>query len=365
VKGISKGLALFLVPSSLSKGGVSNYYSTIRNSILIPYEYFYRGVKVQDSKISRFTFLFSAPFDYIKFYRKLKTGRYPVVIINTSFGRTGLLRDWIFIKIVKKCKIKYVVFFRGVDEKVLELVSRKYLRKFQESFLKADKLMVLSDSLKVQLRDLGYKGEIITETTVFDPDLLSDVTPEQIAAKQKSPLTNLLFLSRIEKSKGIYELVQAFLLLAKKYPDIKLRICGKGRETVNIMKLAKAHTSIQIVGHVENMAKIKELLSGQLFILPSYHEGMPNSILEAMSFGLVVVTTPVGGIPDIFRDGVNGCLLKSTDAESISTAVEHYISDPEDRLKTAILNHNYAKEKFSKEVVGARLSSIISDLTEN
>jgi hypothetical protein len=132
VKGsTNKGIALFLVPSLSSKGGVSNYYSIIRDNILIPNEYFCRGVKIQDSKLSKFKYLFSAPFDFIRFFRKLKSGRYPVVILNTSFGKTGLWRDWVFIKIIRKCKLKYVVFFRGIDEKILEFVRRKYIRQFQ------------------------------------------------------------------------------------------------------------------------------------------------------------------------------------------------------------------------------------------
>jgi len=295
--------SLFLVPSPGSKGGVANYYSIIRDNILIPYEYFYRGVKVQDSKFSRFIFLFSALFDYIRFFMKLKTGRYPVVILNTSFGRTGLWRDSLFIKIIRKFQLKYVVFFRGIDEKVFELVKRKYLRQFRETFLRADKIIVLADSLKEQLVNLGYTKEIIVETTVIDTDLLSEVSPEQIAAKQNAPLTNLLFLSRIEKSKGIYELVRAFLLLTEKYPGIKLRICGKGREKENIKRMVAGNDSIHFAGHVEGMTKIEEYSSGQLFLLPSYHEGLPNSILEAMAFGMVVITTSVGGIPGIFRDG--------------------------------------------------------------
>jgi len=357
--------ALFLVPSPSSKGGVANYYSIIRNNILIPFEYFYRGVKVQDSKFSRLTFLFSASFDYIRFFRKLKTGRYPVVILNTSFGRTGLWRDWLFIKIIRKLQLKYVVFFRGIDEKVFELVKRKYLLQFRETFLQADKIIVLAESLKEQLVDLGYNRDIIVETTVIDTDILSEVSPEQIAWKQNAALTNLLFLSRIEKSKGIYELVRAFLLLTEKYPGIKLRICGKGSETEKIKRMVAGNASIHFAGHVEGLNKIKEYSSGQLFLLPSYHEGLPNTVLEAMAFGLVVVTTPVGGIPGIFRDGVNGCLLKGLDAESIVTAVEHYIKDPEDRSKTAFVNFKYAKEKFSKDAVGARLSQIIGDVIAN
>lgn len=362
---LNKGIALFLVPSPRSKGGVSNYYSIIKDNIVIPNEYFYRGVKLQDSLTSRFFFLFSAPFDYIRFLRKLKTGKYTVVILNTSFGRTGLLRDWMFIKIIRKCKLKYVVFFRGIDENVFQLVRTKYLRQFQETFLQADKIIVLSVSLRDQLVNLGYKREIVVETTVIDSDLLSDESTEKITRKHELPLTNLLFLSRVEKSKGIYELIQAFLLLVRKYPDLKLRICGKGRELENIKRMVAANTSIHVAGHVEGVLKIKEYSSGQLFILPSYHEGLPNSVLEAMAFGMVVVTTPVGGIPDIFHDGINGRLLRGIDAESISSAVEHYILSPEERLKTAVLNFNYAKENFSKEVVGARLSQIISNLIEN
>jgi len=353
---------LFLVPSPKSKGGISNYYSVIKGSIKFPYEYFYRGVRKQYSWANRFFSLFINIFDYIVFFFKLKSGEFSLVILNTSFGRTGFWRDYLFIRIIRFFKMKYIVFFRGIDYTVFDNIYRRQCAPFKSTFLQADGIIVLSSELKQRLIALGYKKGINIETTVVDSDMLNGVSIDKIIEKMSSVDFPILFLSRIEKSKGIYELLESFRMIHKKYPHVSLRFCGDGTKLNTLKKQIHKTESVFFTGYIDNKNKIREYSNAQVFILPSYHEGLPNSIVEAMSFGLPVITTSVGGIPDIFIDGVNGILLKELNQTTIFNALEHYITNIGDRKDTALYNFNYAKGKFYKEDVVVRLSHIINEV---
>jgi glycosyltransferase involved in cell wall biosynthesis len=353
---------LFLVPSPKSKGGISNYYSVIQDSIQFPFEYFYRGVRKQQSRLNRPFSLFIIVFDYIKFYFKIRKGNYHPVILNTSFGKTGFWRDYLFIRIIRLFRIKHIVFFRGIDYTVLDFICEKRFNFFRNTFLQADSIIVLSDELKQRLIQLGYKRSIYIETTVVDSQILKGVSNRTITKRLSSTNFKILFLSRIEKSKGIYELLEAFQMIHKKYPQTSLHICGEGKELNAIKRQISMTESVCFRGFVENENKILEYTDAQLFILPSYHEGLPNTVVEAMAFGLPVITTPVGGITDVFTDGVNGILLKEHNPATIYSAMEQYILDLNLRISTGLLNFNYAKEKFYKEIVVERLTRIISTI---
>lgn len=356
---------LFLVPSPKSKGGISNYYSVIQNNIPLPNEYFYRGVRKQDSVLNRFFSLCTILYDYLRFYFKIRNRKYQPIIINTSFGKTGFWRDYFFIHIIKYCKIKYIIFFRGIDNKVLDYIHERHLSRFKKSYFQSDGIIVFSKVLKEKLINLGYANRIFIETTIVDTKLLKDVSINTIYRNLTSKNFRILFLSRIEKSKGIYELLESFQIIKDKYPQITLHICGDGKELKTLKNHVSGNGSIFLRGFVSDRKKIDEYSNAQLFILPSYHEGLPNSVIEAMAFGLPVVTTPVGGIPDIFENEVNGILLDEITPEAIANAMEFYIKDPIKRLKTGIRNFNYAKERFYKEEVIGRLSKIINEIAHN
>lgn len=355
--------ALFLVPSPSSKGGISNYYSVIKSSIPFPYEYFYRGVRKQHSYISRLFSVFVIIRDYVVFVTKIKSRKYSLVLVNTSFGKSGFWRDYIFIKILQYYQCKFIVFFRGIDDHILEnYIYSKNLDSFRNSFLKADAIIVLSQNLKHRLISMGFDGRIRTETTVVDSSLVSGINIGTIKEKQCESHIKLLFLSRIERDKGIFELIESFKLIHKRYPNTSLHICGIGSEERAIKGIIETEKSIFFKGYVENSNKKEEYLTSHIFILPTSHEGIPNSVIEAMAFGLPVITSPVGGIPDIFSDGINGILLPNKKVEVIFDSIEKLILDKTLRIKCGINNYLVSKETFYKEKVVFRLSEIINSI---
>jgi glycosyltransferase involved in cell wall biosynthesis len=110
---------------------------------------------------------------------------------------------------------------------------------------------------------------------------------------------------------------------------------------------------------VGGAAKWELLRDSSVLCLPTQHgEGLPNSIVEAMAFGLPVVTTAVGGVADFFRDGVHGATVASAAPEAIAAALERLLDDDALQRTIARTNHDLARGRFLASLAAARLESI-------
>lgn len=166
------------------------------------------------------------------------------------------------------------------------------------------------------------------------------------------------FMGRIVKDKGVDELVEAFKLLNQKYKNIKLLVVGRFEEDLNPISNAtktfiSEKDSVKLVGFQNDL---RELLSiSDLFVLPSYREGLPNSLIEAGSYGIPLVATDINGCNEIIIDGVNGKLVKKKDSNSLYlTMKELYLNkDLYDKLKNNVresIVSRYQQDYFLEEL---------------
>lgn len=242
----------------------------------------------------------------------------------------------------------------------------QYLWLFKYFFFKCNAIIALTQHTKNTIINWGYKGEIYLETTLFDKNLTSTITTEFIEEKfqnlDKGKSINLLFLSRVEERKGIYELLEAYKKLKEKSLDYQftLNICGDGSELEEIKDMVSKENipDITISGFVEEHKKIDTFKKAHIFIFPSYGEGMPNAVLEAMGFGLPVLTTPVGGVNDFFENGVNGHFLQIKSVVDIEDKLLTLINQPEQMLKVSLSNFHKANLLFRSDIVAERVESI-------
>jgi len=358
---------LVLVPSPNTPGGVGHYYSKIKPHLKSEVTYFVRGVRNQRSSFSRLLFPLTQVYDTIRFLFFLLVGRYSLVHVNTSFGLTGIYRDAIFIFLTRIFRKQFIVFFRGIDNEFIVQIEKKHWRIFKTSFLKAKVILVLSNWMKEKLLEWNYQGDIILETTTVDSKLLKAFNIENSVLKHKrSEPVEILFLSRLEKAKGIYEAIDAFRIINGKYPNTIFRICGDGNETTKVLEYVgnDLGKSIFFEGFIAGAKKIEALTKAHIFLFPSYAEGMPNALLEAIAFGLPIVTSDVGGIPDFFVEPQMGFITHSIQPEVLASLMEKLIVNPEECIKIGRYNFEFAKNRFYAENVADRLDSYYSKLIE-
>ena len=146
---------------------------------------------------------------------------------------------------------------------------------------------------------------------------------------------NIVMMGRLGERKGTYDLFRAFSSLASENPNLHLILGGDG-DVKELQSLAKAQSlteRVDLLGWVSGANQIDVFRSADIYALPSYHEGFPGSILEAMAIGLPIVATPVGGVPELVRPGQNGFLIEPGNVLEIANALRNLANDPALRNK--------------------------------
>ncbi|MGN6493958.1 MAG: glycosyltransferase family 4 protein [Agriterribacter sp.] len=147
----------------------------------------------------------------------------------------------------------------------------------------------------------------------------------------KQPLV-FLFLGAIGKRKGIFDLLEVLSENKNKLMDkMVLLIGGNGEEKklTDYIQENELSSWVKFVGWVNGEKKKSLLLQSNVYILPSYNEGLPLSILEAMSFQLAIISTPIGGIPEVVKEGINGYLVNPGDKAALFQSITNVLQNPE------------------------------------
>ncbi|MEH2326179.1 MAG: glycosyltransferase family 4 protein [Nostoc sp.] len=159
--------------------------------------------------------------------------------------------------------------------------------------------------------------------------------PIQVPDRQNRTKIILVFCGRIGQRKGAFDLIQAFAVLPDdQKKSVELILAGDGE----IEKAQELAASLNLINNVTflgwiNSTKRDEVLSkADIFILPSYNEGLPMAILEALGWGLPVISTPVGGIPELVISNQNGLLVTAGNIQQLSEAIQLLIENQALRL---------------------------------
>ena len=154
--------------------------------------------------------------------------------------------------------------------------------------------------------------------------------------------------------------MDAIKILQEKDKNIKFRVAGIGGELEKARQYAiDNNIAADFLGNISGDTLINEFKKANLYILPSHSEGMPTSVLEAMAFGLPVISRPVGGLCDFFENGKMGQLIDSLNPEEYAEAIENYINDKQLLKDTAESNHCYAKKHFMASRVARKIEEIL------
>ncbi len=350
------------------QGGVANYYRALKDKFSIEVDYFTIGAR--NSKRLIYLKPLRLIKDYLEFAKTVRTHDYDFVLLNPSLNLKSVFREAIFCWIAKKYRKPLLIFFRGWDRKFERWIERTCLSTFKSIFFSANAMLTLGKEFTDKLHQWGYAGPIYQESTAVDDALLNGFSQENIYEKfnqQKEKFT-ILFLSRIEKSKGIIEVIDTFQLLNQKYLNLELIIAGEGSYLMTTQDYVaqKGLRNVKFTGHVIDSAKKEIFEQADLYFFPTMHgEGMPNSLLEALAFGLPVITCPVGGIIDFFENGKMGFYTDGLAPEKIALQIERLINDQQLRQEISLYNHKYAHRNFLASDVACRLETIYRQVMES
>lgn len=192
-------------------------------------------------------------------------------------------------------------------------------------FQQCSHFIVLSESWKkYYIENLGLKEDRVTvlPNAIKFPSLIPD--------RSNRSVVTILFLGRIGHRKGAFDLVQAFAeLTPEQQSRSKLIMAGDGDvpELCSLVKKLNLDSFINVLDWVNSEQRDVLLAQADIFLLPSYNEGLPMSVLEAMSWGLPVITTPVGGIPEIIISNENGLLVTPGDIQNLTICIQSLLEN--------------------------------------
>jgi glycosyltransferase involved in cell wall biosynthesis len=352
---------LIILPKLTSAGGVSAYWNSMLSVLKT-----YKNLEINILEIGgNSKNLLGALLDQLKVYKELRNN-YDLVFINPSLGKKSFFRDGLFAKQLIFSKTKFISFFHGWNKEFEKVITNKYSNFFKKSFGKSAKIFVLSNDFKKTILEWGYNKDIIIETTNINKSLLDDfVINSKYLDLESSKKIKILFLARIFKEKGIFELIEAFIRVSKKIDNLELIIAGSGEIENELKKLTLNENNIIYTGHIEGKEKADLFASSHIYCLPSYSEGLPTSLLEAMAFALPIITTPVGGLKDFFQDGRMGYFVDSKNIKQIEDKLIDLISNRSKMKNIGEYNYNFANEKLLNTVVAKRINQYIEEVIDD
>jgi glycosyltransferase involved in cell wall biosynthesis len=188
----------------------------------------------------------------------------------------------------------------------------------------------------------------------------SGVNTRQFEVAALPPGVSFLMIARLLGDKGVREYAAAAALVKARYPDIPIRLVGYRDDSPDC--ISQAELDEMIAGGVEFLGRMDDvrpaIAASSVYVLPSYREGTPRSVLEAMSMGRPVITTDVPGCRETVRDGVNGFLVPARDAEALAMAmiklIEHedLVASMGKRSREAV-EAQYESGKVSRQIMAA------------
>lgn len=176
--------------------------------------------------------------------------------------------------------------------------------------------------------------------------------------------TYVLFLGQLTAEKGFFDLLHAVTEVRQTCPWLRLKCGGDGDRDAAERAIAELALdgAVELLGWVSGEQKDSLLRGAATFILPSYQEGVPMSVLEAMAFGVPVIASAVGGIPDVVEDGTNGYLIEPGNTSAIARAITRLVNDGELRARMARNAAITVHASFSPQAILPRLDSLYREL---
>lgn len=172
--------------------------------------------------------------------------------------------------------------------------------------------------------------------------------------------TITIYVGRLVPHKRVNHLVNVWKNIRPHYPDATLVVVGTGEEAENLRAIADQ--DVIFTGLIDEDLKISYLQAADIFVLPSTAEGFSVAMLEAMSTGLTMILTDVGGMREAVDDGVHGLIIQPDDPQALQTALERVLENPTERHRMSNAARDRIVRDFSLAAAAARLRSLYEDI---
>lgn len=282
----------------------------------------------------------------------LIVSRYDIIHVHTS-ELPSVKRKLPFIRVAKRLGKKVVVHLHIGNQ----LEENQGNACYEELFREADAIIVLSQSIRRKLETLfGVRDKV---RVIYNP------CPEIAGPVRYSDAhKEIIFAGTLNANKDYATLIRAFAKVAGRYPEWRLTIAGNG-EMDRARELARVEGvtgQVRFPGWVKGEAKENLFRNASLLCLPSHAEGFPVAVLDAWAYGLPVISTPVGGLPDVLRTGENVLFFEPGDVDGLASRLDQALSDPDLRHRLSDESLKLAGGLFSLDYINGQIEDLYKSL---
>ena len=286
------------------------------------------------------------------------THSYPVSIIH---AHTGSVSSWASIQASRRYKIPCVVTYHGSEVHTALADRRKGWQLCRDSFGAADLNLPVSKALETILRS-SIQPTGRCETLLLGVDQRRFFPSSELVLEPQ-----VLYVGRIERMKGVYDLLEAWVKVLSHCPNARLTMIGEDRTDGVFCRQAESlgiNESITMMGPQPGHRVANMMRRSRIFCLPSHKEGTPVCVMEALACGLPIVATGVGGIPDIVEHGKTGIILEKGSIQSLTNALVSLLSDSSRCISMGKEAQEFARSHLDIVKIADRLVSLYGETIE-
>lgn len=290
-----------------------------------------------------------------RFVKRLAGGWRPDVFHVHCGGVMSVTRKLSYLAEIRAARVPVVLHVHGSIH-IEELYSRSpvHAKGVRALLRQADRVVVVSRYMEELVR--RWMGPDFPVTRVYNPVPTRDYDP--IPGFQRDPRPTVLFMGWIIEAKGIFDLLAVAPRLAAACPEVLVRFGGDGVH-MDRFRAAAAQCptpdNIEVAGWVTGRDKLEAYAGADVFCLPSYSEGLPISVLEAMSARLPVVATDISGIPEQVLHGETGLLYRPRDQDALAEHLISLITDLDRARAMGAAGRARVEQVFDREVVAGQV----------
>jgi glycosyltransferase involved in cell wall biosynthesis len=337
---------LVVATSRKTRGGITaviNLYTS--TNFWSDYKCVWVETHIDKSSITKILFFVQSLFKFIFLLSNAS-----LIHVHLSAPMSAV-RKYPFVLLAKTFKIPVIIHFHAFSAE--STIDKKHTRLYNNIFHMANTIIVLSESWRQGLiKDLNINSSKIK--VLYNP------CPKINVDKYIIKSNTILYAGTLESRKGYKDLIKAFANVSQNFPEWKLVFAGNGEIQEGLQLAKELHIDNQVIfkGWIAGNDKNQIFSEAKIFCLPSYAEGFPMAVLDAWAYGLPVITTPVGGIPDVAKDGSNMLLFNPGDIQSLSEKLENMISDQMLRDTISKASVNFASNEFSLSSIDYQLNEV-------
>lgn len=345
---MTKKKVLVVGAAENSKGGIASAIKVIKSMpVWNKFSCYWLGTQVQENKIIKLYFALKAYITAL-----LIIPHYDIIHFHTVPNISLLVQFPIFL--LAKLWKKKIILQIHVGNQIEEEIENKL---FQFYIKNSDKIILLAKIWK-------EKFDTLFSSYNKNSDYIYNAFTPVNCINYKYRTKTIVFAAHFDHNKAYDIMLKAFELVLKKHSDWQLIMMGNGEVEKGILlaRELKLGKNVTFTGYITGEKKEKYFQEASIYCMCSYREGFPMTVLEAWGYGIPVITTPVGGLPDVIEEKKNAIVFKFGDYHDLANKIDYLISNRELRNYMSDYSQNFVSKIFSHEEISRKIEEIYSNI---